>query len=167
MSTTGQSTPQNTPMTLQRLQAILAAYGAAPAHWPAAERAAVELLIAHSAEAARLVAQARDLDRALDASTADVPADALARLTAATAFPPARTAARQTLIKPARKGFASGWASGLAAAFWPRAAMFASIAALGIVVGLASEPVYSTTGDDSDYAVSGLTTVESLEDLLP
>jgi hypothetical protein len=162
-----QSTPQATAMTLQRLQTIVAAYGAAPAHWPTAERAAAELLIARSEDAARLVVQARHLDRALDDSTADVPVDALARLTAATAFPPARPGARQAPIRPVHKGVASGWMGVLAAAFWPRAAMFASIAALGIVVGLASEPVYSTTSDDSVYAVSGLTTVESLEDLLP
>ncbi len=164
----GQST-----MTLQRLRAMLAAYGAAPDRWPAAERAAADALIAGSASAARAVVEARALDLALDDSTAEVPADALARLTAATAFPPPRPAVRRAGIRSVPPAPARGWATNLAAAFWPRAAMFASVAALGIVVGLASEPAYSISdsgvyaaSDDSVYAVSGLS-AESIEDLLP
>jgi hypothetical protein len=166
------SAGQSTIMTLQRLRAMLDAYGAAPDHWPAAERSAAEALIAGSAEAARAVAEARALDMALDESTAQVPADALARLTPATAFPPPRAAEQRAAVKiaPSPK---RGWATALADAFWPRAAVFASIAALGIVVGLASEPAYSISddsvfaaSDDGIYAVSGLS-AETIEDLLP
>ncbi len=117
----GQST-----MTLQRLRALLDAYGAMPDHWPAAERAAAEALIANSAPAARAVADARALDLALDDSTAEVPADALARLTAATGFPPPRAADRRAGVRSVPVLPVRGWATALAAAFWPRAAMFAT-----------------------------------------
>ncbi len=53
-------------MSRQRLAEIVAAFGAAPARWPAAEREAAEALMARSADARALVAEARELDVLLD-----------------------------------------------------------------------------------------------------
>lgn len=50
---------------LQRLAAVLEAYGADPARWPAAERASLTALTAADPRAAALVAEARALDRLL------------------------------------------------------------------------------------------------------
>ena len=50
---------------LQRLAAVLEAYGADPAGWPAAERVALMALASADPRAARLVAEARALDRLL------------------------------------------------------------------------------------------------------
>lgn len=52
-------------MKLTRFRAILAAYGAQPERWPEGERAAAEALARSSLEAARALAEARALDRAL------------------------------------------------------------------------------------------------------
>jgi len=65
-------------MTPARLHAILDAYGADPARWPAAERDAALALLARSAEARRHHDQAARLDAALDAAPVDVPSPALA-----------------------------------------------------------------------------------------
>jgi hypothetical protein len=54
-------------MTPQRLAALIAAYGAEPARWPAAERAAAEAALQESAPAQALQVAERALDAALDA----------------------------------------------------------------------------------------------------
>ena len=77
-------------MTLNRLRTIVEAYGADPRRWPEAERGPAEALVAESTAARDLVARAGRLDAALAEAAADVPDAALARLTAATAFPPPR-----------------------------------------------------------------------------
>lgn len=131
-------------MTLERLHHLVAAYGAEPRHWPDVERPAAEALVARSSAARDLLAQARELDAVLAAVPADVPDAAMARLTAATAFPPSQ---RNSL---ATTGLSGGWLTNLASAFWPRATVFTAMAVLGIITGLAIEPVYS--GSDA-YAM--------------
>jgi ferric-dicitrate binding protein FerR (iron transport regulator) len=54
-------------MTLERLLALIAAYGGKPANWPAAERAAAKALLARSPEARAALAEAEPLDTLLDA----------------------------------------------------------------------------------------------------
>jgi hypothetical protein len=77
-------------MTLDRLRAIVDAYGADPARWPVAERAAGEALLAGSAGARALVAAAADLDAALDSVPALQPTPAMrAAVLAAAPRPPA------------------------------------------------------------------------------
>jgi anti-sigma-K factor RskA len=78
------------PMTLERFRAIVAAYGANPARWPAAERRACESLVAVSVEAQALVGEALRLDAVLDALPAARPTPAIraAILAAAHAAPP-------------------------------------------------------------------------------
>ena len=53
-------------MDLQRLETLLDAYGADPARWPAAERAAALALLAIDPAAQAWLEKARQLDRALD-----------------------------------------------------------------------------------------------------
>src|SRR5690606_29804832 len=114
----GAMTPPLEPMNLARLKTILEAYGALPDCWPAEERAAAEMLVARSTEARAALAQARALDESLAVWQPDVPDAAMARLTAATAFPPPRTAARPVVAGLTRsRGGIGGW---LQAAFWPR-----------------------------------------------
>jgi hypothetical protein len=55
-----------TPMTLQRLRALIDAYGAELTRMPEAEREAARVLIAGDTEAAQLIAQARAFDALLD-----------------------------------------------------------------------------------------------------
>ena len=65
-------------MTSSRLHAILDAYGADPARWPAGERDAALALLARSPEARRQHDAAARLDAALDVSPVEVPSPALA-----------------------------------------------------------------------------------------
>lgn len=147
-----------TSMTLKRLRQIVDAHGADSSRWPEAERASAEAFAAQSAEARDLLAQARMLDGALDDLPSDVPDAAMARLVAATAFPPLQT-------KAARSSAPNGWLSGLGSLLWPRTAALVTMAVLGIVVGLASEPVYSNN-DDGLYATSELS-ADLIEDYVP
>lgn len=55
-------------MTEDRLEQLIAAYGAEPRRWPSGERVAAERLLSASASARGLMTQARALDAALDAS---------------------------------------------------------------------------------------------------
>jgi hypothetical protein len=64
-------------MPIDRFVAILDAYGAETRRWPAAERAAAESLLAASAEAQQLYAQAAQLDHLLTTSVAPAPSAAL------------------------------------------------------------------------------------------
>lgn len=140
-------------MSLQRVIELLAAYGASPQRWPAAERGEAQALIARiealgaPGERAALRAaidEADALDGALAGVAAPVPDAALARLTAAVAFPPPRSPARV-------RGFSLFGMFG--AVFKPAAAVGAAMAALGLFVGFAVDPAYSN-GDGSDYTVS-------------
>ncbi len=139
-------------MSIERLTQILAAYGAATQRWPAHERAAAQALMtrvmsaggpAERAEIEAALNEARLLDGALEDFAAAVPDEAMARLTAAVAFPP-----RQ--IQPARH---FGLFDLMRVVFKPAAAVGATMAALGLFVGFSVDPAYSN-GDGSDYTVS-------------
>lgn len=84
-------------MTLDRLLALIAAYGGKPAKWPAAERAAAEALLARSPEARAALAEAEPLDTLLDAVPALAPSPAL------------RAAVLASMPQTARPGRGSRW----------------------------------------------------------
>jgi hypothetical protein len=60
-------------MRIERLQEILDAYGASPAHWPEGERTEAVRLISESAEAHALYESAADLDLMLDTAAPSRP----------------------------------------------------------------------------------------------
>jgi len=64
-------------MTLERLRAVIEAYGASAARWPVAEREAAAALLAESAAARALVTEAAPLDALLDAVPAVAPTPAM------------------------------------------------------------------------------------------
>jgi len=64
-------------MTLERLRALIAAYGANPARWPLAERPAAEAFLARSPEARAALADVEPLDTLLDTVPALSPSPAL------------------------------------------------------------------------------------------
>ncbi len=64
-------------MTLERLRAVIEAYGTNPPRWPAAEREAAAALLAESAAARALVTEAAPLDELLDAAPAIAPTPAM------------------------------------------------------------------------------------------
>ncbi len=88
-------------MTLDRLRAIIDAYGADPARWPAVERAAGAALLVGSAAARALVADAAGLDAALDAVPALQPTPAMRTAVLAAAPRPAAP----TFIARLREGW--------------------------------------------------------------
>lgn len=133
------TTRGNSTMTLDRLRQLAAAYGADPRRWPDGERDAANALIAASSAARHILSEASQLDAVLAMAPAEVPDAAMARLTAATAFPPRRTMARSPMASP------TGWIGRWASAFWPRATVLAGMMVLGIMTGLTIEPVYSGT----------------------
>lgn len=149
------SAQRRNEMPLERLERIIAAYGADPAHWPEGERESAEELVARLPAARNLLTQAEELDEALSRVAADLPEAAMARLVAATAFPPPRISAPSLLDR----------LTYVASAFWPRATVLAGMAALGIVVGLSTEPAYS--GSDAGAIVSGDLSADIIEELVP
>ncbi len=107
--------------TIDRLRAVLDAYGAARLHWPAAERTALEALAAESAEARALVAEAAALDRLMDE---------------AGAFEPSAAALAQALVLPdpaGRGALRVLWPFG---PLWQPALPLAASLLLGLAVGL-------------------------------
>jgi hypothetical protein len=118
-------------MTPAQLQRLLDTHGPEPGHWPPAQRAAAEHLIATDTEARRMHGAARALDRMLRGALQAPDADAGPLLAALTARP----------LPPQQHGLlARWWPVALARAdftpAWPRVAMLASVAALGFAIGL-------------------------------
>jgi hypothetical protein len=104
-------------MNPERLDQLIAAYGAEPARWPAVERAEAEALL--GADAAALHA-ARALDEALDAWRPQFPTmDLRNRILAAAP-------------KPRGQGLVRGWAR---PRLWLRGAGLAIACAAGVAVG--------------------------------
>lgn len=124
-------------ITLERFAAIVDAYGASPERWPAPERSAADALLAASAPARALLAEARMLDGLLAAAPLEAPSDALVeRLMAAR---PRALAALAPAAKP------RGLFRELVDAIWPygspalpTGALAASIV-LGVALGSVSE----------------------------
>ncbi len=111
-------------MTLERLTALLEAYGSDPRRWPEAERAAAEALIVRSAHAQELHAKAQALDNFLDA---------------APPLPVRDDLRRRILTQVDARGIEDIRTSSLADWFfghwWPQAAALAVAAILGIFIG--------------------------------
>jgi hypothetical protein len=111
-------------ISFDRLRSLIDAYGAEPARWPADERAAALLLLAHSAEAQAYAQDAGVLDAVLDRAplrptvTVD-PAALAARITRAPALRVVADNARR-----ARRAFA-----------WANVAALAAAGVVGFVVG--------------------------------
>jgi len=103
----------NEPLSIERLKALVSAYGAEPERFPADERAAALLLLSSSAEARALLERERELDVVL--ASADAPElspTLLRRLNEVPVrFPPATSRT-------------SGWARALTAFGWAAAAAF-------------------------------------------
>lgn len=135
-------------ITLERFAGIVDAYGASPERWPADERAAAEAMVAGSAEARALLAEAAALDSVLSAAPVDAPSAALTeRLIAARPRGPAAMASPRV---------SQGILRGLIDAVWPygspvvpAGALAASIM-LGVALGsvaditVAGEEAYDT-----------------------
>lgn len=138
------------PMTLKRLEAILAAYGADPRRWPDAERTAALALLARSPDVHARADAARGLDAALDRVRADVPTAAAARVAAWIDRSVAAARAAGWDVPDIRWG-AFLWNA--TAATWPRAAALVGVAMLGIVVGLSSAPPPAATDGFLDGSV--------------
>ena len=136
----------NNEISLQRLEEIVGAWGASPARWPQAERAAAEALLASSAEARRLVAAAQRLDSLLDAAPAEAPSEALmARLMAARPCPVASApAATRAPRRRWRALIEAVWPYGSPAI--PAGTLAASIM-LGVMIGSTADysPLTDTT----------------------
>jgi len=118
-------------MSEDRFAAILDAYGAEPRRWPAAERSAAERLLATSAEAQRLHAQAARLDRVLSAAVPPLPSPDLRAAILEVAPGRRRAPARQGSLWSRLIGVITGELGG------PRlaGAVLGAALALGIVVG--------------------------------
>lgn len=137
----------DTDMDLQRLGALIEAYGAQPRRWPAAERGPALALLEASPEARQWLAQARSTDALLDGVVAR----------------PAPAALRERLLAraPAPR---RGWRTSLSALWrdlggWNLAgpALAAGLAlGLGMGVGLSPLPPANGLDDDALYQLAGL-----------
>jgi anti-sigma factor RsiW len=131
----------DTIVTLRRLDELLAAYGSNPMRWPEAERAAALALLDRSPALATRVKEARRLDAALDRLSDDVSAAVAAQVAA-------RIARDVTVRRSTANGFSWGALfRSTTTENWPRAAMFAGVAMLGIVAGLSSDPSAVSNAD--------------------
>jgi hypothetical protein len=112
-------------MTIDRLRTILAAYGAAPARWPEAEREAMLALIALSPEARAAVTVASTLDATIDtyANPAENAINPL-KLVAAITAQPQGTPSQRPQPRPARITIG-----------WPNLAGLAAAAVAGFLIG--------------------------------
>ncbi len=146
------------PMTMNRFRALVEAYGASAAHWPAEERAAAQAFLAKHPEARALVDGEAWLDTLLDAVPAALPSAAL----------------KEKLVPhrlPRRAGDA--WLSRLFASLWPDASsawpagVLAASTALGILIGVATPALDVASqelnaGEVMSYAFSALDASEWL-----
>jgi len=128
-----------TDMTVDRVRALLAAYGADPERWPAAERAAAERLLADDPALASEFADARAFDSLLDALPAPAPSPAL-----------------RVRLKDIPDRARLGWTAPLAWLWpfgtpWRPAAGLVAAALLGVIVGIATP---ETTTAASDVATT-------------
>ena len=118
-------------MPMARLRAILDAYGAAPARWPAAERSRALALLDSSEEARFAHAEEMRLDVALNHLNPPPPPSALAERLYRHGAARRGVAAMLRRTRPGRQG--AGWGSGVL----PRPAAFALTLLMGVVIGLA------------------------------
>ena len=148
-------------MTFEQFKYYLDVYGASINRWPAELRREAEAFLGSSPAAAAAQAEVGRLDRVLDRFAPARDAAAEARLMA-------RVAARAAATPPAGRGLDAlldfGWL--WPQALWPRAAVLAAVALLGIVTGIIQieqAPTETVAGDltlvawsDSSGEVAGL-----------
>lgn len=150
-----EKTMVNVEMSRQRLAEIVEAFGASPERWPEAERRAAEALVARSADARALVAEARELDAMLDMAPAAEASPLLAaRILAARPLSSARPAsAASGARRPANAGRSSvePWRA-MVRAVWPYgspavpAGALAFSVMLGLTVGFAAPSTLAAVG---------------------
>ncbi len=127
-------------MTKDRVRTLLAAYGADPERWPAAERAAARQLLPTEPDLAAEYADARAFDSLLDALPSPAPSRAL-----------------RVALKDIPNRAAAGWAGRLAwlwpfGAPWRPAAGLVAAAVLGVLVGIVTpEPTTADAGVPTIY----------------
>ena len=132
---------------LERLRAIVEAYGADAARWPEAEREGALQLLARSPEAAAFRERARELDALLDG---------------ASVFEPTPELLARVLARPARRRASlleELWPFG---PIWRPALGMAAAMVLGVAVGLVAPPPFVngaaaeiSLGDDIDALAFG------------
>ncbi len=132
-------------MNAERFDHLLAAYGARPERWPAAERAAALAYATETPDAAARLAETGRLDEALDAWT--VPP--------ATAALQARVIASATAPRVQRSGLPR--AALPRARVWWAGAGLAAACALGVLAGAGVVDLGLLSGTSSEAASSGLT----------
>jgi len=131
-------------MMIWRFRRLIAAYGADPGRWPPGRRRRAEALLARSAKARTLLAEAQALDSLLLAD-GKPPADeqlAAAVIARAMAMPQERAPA------PVR-AFTLDWSLSRR---WPQAVGLAAAAVLGFVVGWTDLLPANSGGDTIDLA---------------
>jgi len=131
-------------MMIRRFRRLIAAYGADPARWPPAQRPPAEALLARSAPARVLLAEAQAFDSLLMAD-AKPPADehlAAAVIARASAAPQERAPASLRAI-------GVDWSL---SRLWPQAVGLAAAAVLGFVIGWTDLLPESFGGDTIDLA---------------
>jgi hypothetical protein len=130
---------------LAALEEVLARYGADDARWPASERAALGSLVAADPAAARLLAEARALDRLLAGAASTVAPERLAALSdrimaAAGGSEPAASADRRVVAFEPRRA-AHRHVPLERRPLWQAASLLAASLALGVLLGVASPSV--------------------------
>lgn len=136
-------------MSSKRIEELLSAYGADSRRWPENERARALALMERLPELRTLVEEARGLDVQLDRKQEPVSSAGLARVSA-------RIENSLSYPRPIREGAGLMTSIGtwFAEAIWPRAAAFAGVAMIGIIIGLSSDPsAFSTTTSAFDGSV--------------
>lgn len=129
----------STEFTLQRLHALIDAYGADRRRWPDAERAPAQALLDASADARAALQRARLLDAQLDLLQPPAPAPGLRERILARATPRRR---------PWRTVLADAWGE---AGGWRLAGpALAAGLALGAGLGVGLDPMAGSNGFDED-----------------
>lgn len=173
--------------SIDRLRNLLLCYGGDPSRWPQNERDPALALISRDGEAARLLAEARALDRALDdmpdagdrigavrtsimaalakadtaqaAPTATLPPSDR-RLRSGPASRPARSRAARSAGRPARSGRDAALPTAPARPLWKRTAAWASAAAMAasLLIG-----IYIGATGAANPAIQGVLTIAGVE----
>jgi hypothetical protein len=128
-------------MTAERFEALTAAFGADPSHWPPAERDAAWAFATQHDEASAIVQRAAALDRALDAPPRPDPSPPLL----------ARVIAAAPLARSARRAWR--WLTGAGIGVGLAAACAAGVA-VGALYSPAVTSAFSSAGQSSDDAVA-------------
>jgi hypothetical protein len=175
---------QNAPGGIEALKRLLEIFGADRSRWPARDRLKFAELLAESAEARRLVAEAEAFDRLLDQApepkATDITALSKRILAAAAADAPADRASKtQTFSRAAKPGGEPLRRQARRMVDWPAAALMAASLMLGIfagtngylgdVTGSETEIVLNASYEQSDASALAFGTDEASlleEDLL-